>query len=419
MPKALTPSQTKEFIINHLMIKEWPAVMGPPGIGKSELVFEVGEEFDLKVLDIRLSSYLPEDMTGLPVVNDKTGKASYNPFDTFPLEGDPIPNGYSGWLIFLDEITSASEEMMAAIYSLLLGHTVGGKKVHPKAVIVAAGNRSTDSAIARPLPDTLISRMAVCEMKASAKDWIKWAESPRADKIRHESVISFIKKYPDMLVSQVDPKTREENEPFHSPRGWGRMMKIVNLHESQSKKNVVTKKDAAGIPVPVANKGKPITPAINAMFISASGTLAATAFKEHYDDAMQLPFPWEIAQSPSSSKIPTSMAGKAELTTNLVEHFIESSETSRDAILQYMNRMDPEYTALFSETLREKLGGTATDQRLVESVNKRLGVTGIAPDKLDDDEDDDDGLIPFANASPQRANPFGSKPSVRSIPDDL
>lgn len=387
--KALSPSQTKIFVTNALLMREIPYISGPPGIGKSDLVFQIGEEWGLKVLDIRLSQMLPEDLTGLPSLNDSTGKASYNPFDTFPMEGDKIPDGYSGWLIFLDELSSASEEVMAAIYSLLLGHTIGGKKVHSKALIVGAGNRATDSAIARPLPDTLITRMLPVEMKVSSKDWLKWANDPSTDS--NQTVVDFISKYPDMLIGTIDPNKRKELETYQTPRGWGKMFKIIKLHEKEAEKNKITRKDEAGIPVPSSQTGTPITPAIAALMYSAVGTIAGQSFKEHYDEAIKLPNPWEVAQSPSSTPIPSTTIGKAKLTADLAEHFIDTQEQSRDAILKFMNRMDPEHAAMFTQMLVEKLGNTASDVKLIEKTKVRLNIV----DSITTPNDLDDEHIPF------------------------
>lgn len=382
--KTLTPSQTKEFITNALMIREIPYISGPPGIGKSDVVTQIADEFGLKLLDIRLSQMLPEDLTGLPSLNEKTGKAEYNPFDTFPMEGDAIPNGYNGWLIFLDELSSSSEEVMAAIYSLLLGHRVGGKKVHSKALIVAAGNRATDSAIARPLPDTLITRMLPIEMRVNVKDWIKWASDPEnkaTDDKSTESIVEFIKKYPDMLLETMDPTKRGELETYATPRGWGKMFKLVTLHEKQVSKKYQKSppKDAAGIPMDSADDvpGAPISASIKAMMDAAVGTMAAQSFKEHYDETMQLPYAWDVAGSPTSTRIPSTTIGKAKLTSNLAEYFIGTQEQSRDAILVFMNRMDSEHSALFAEIIAENLGSSASDIRLIEDVKKRLNVNSI------------------------------------------
>lgn len=381
MTQTLTPSEMKDFITDCLMIREIPYVSGPPAIGKSDIVAEVADELGLFLLDIRLSQYLPEDMTGLPSLNEKSGKAQYNPFETFPMVGDPIPAGYNGWMIFLDELSSASEEIFAAIYSLLLGHRVGGKKVHPKAVIVAAGNRTCDSAIARELPDTLITRMLPATMMVSSKDWLEWAKRKNG----HEGVIDFIKKYPDMLNSTVDPTKREELETFNTPRGWGKAFKIMHFHEKTSAKQKVTRKDAAGIPMETSTASLPITPRIHAMLESAVGMAAAKSFQEHYDEAISLPYPWEIAQSPSSARIPNNMIGKAKLTNDLAEFFIDTQDQSRDAILVYMNRMEPEQTQLFVQTIIEKIGDTPTDRRMIDNIKKRLNVTDIAVPSQDPD----------------------------------
>lgn len=377
MTQTLSPSEMRTFIENAIMIREIPYVAGPPGIGKSDIVAQVADDFGLKLLDVRLSQMLPEDLTGLPSLDSKTGKAEYNPFSTFPMAGDKVPDGFNGWLIFLDEMSSATEEVFAAIYSLLLGHRVGGKPVHPKAVIVAAGNRASDSAIARELPDTLISRMLPATMAVNPKDWIMWATDPKTK--GHEGVIDFIKKYPEILNTTVDASKREELETFPTPRGWGKAFKIMHFHEKKASKNRITRKDAAGIPMDgTGNPSTPVTPDIHAMLEAAVGMAAAKSFQEHYDEAISLPYPWEIAQSPSSARIPNNTIGKAKLTADLADFFIGTAEQSRDAILQYMNRMEAEQSALFAQMLIEKLGDTPSDRRLIDQVKKRLNVTDIS-----------------------------------------
>jgi MoxR-like ATPase len=220
--EALTPSQTEKFIIEALKRKKIPYVAGPPGIGKSEIVMKVAQDFNLKLIDIILSQMQPEDLAGIPVTNEKTGRASYYVFDVFPLEGDPLPkdkdgDDMDGWLIFLDELSSASEEVMAAIYKLLLDRKVGNYNLHKKAIIVGAGNRESDSAIARRLPDTLITRMLPVTMKVSAKDWLNWANDPNNPK-GNSVVNAYIKKFPDSLLRTGDIAARKElRKPLSPP----------------------------------------------------------------------------------------------------------------------------------------------------------------------------------------------------------
>jgi hypothetical protein len=363
-----TPSEIKKFITNALLIRKIPYIAGPPAIGKSDLNFQVAEEFNLYPLDIRLSQKLPEDLTGLPIRNEITNKAEYIPFDTFPMEGDQIPDGYDGWLVFLDELSSASDEVWAAIYSLLLGHTVGGRRLHSKALIVAAGNRASDSAIARELPDTLITRMLTATMKVCPKDWLKWAAIPKND--INIGVRDFIEKNPDMLLSQIPSSNREELESYGTPRGWESVSKLANLHEKVTE-GANFKEDLSK----ANQKTEMITEDIAHSMYAAVGFMEGKAFIEFYNERMTIPYPWEVAQSASSIRIPTSAIARAELTEELAKHFMESGAQSREALLVYMNRNDNEARALFCSLIEQALGQTISDVSLMDDINKRLMVT--------------------------------------------
>lgn len=375
--KILKPSEVFEFIENALRCipPEIPYVAGPPGIGKSDLNAQAAEMFNLKLVTQHLSQKLPEDLTGMPRFNPDTNKAEYTPFDVFPMEDDPLPfdeNGeeMDGWLIFLDELADAPDEILSAIYPLLLGHTVGGRKLHEKALLCAAGNRATDSALARELPDTLITRMLVCEMKVSPADWIAWGRSLPVKK-KNERVIEFIEKNTDMLLSTKKSEDREELESFGTPRGWAKAMSIVNLHERRMEKAATdTGKDF---------EGAPLTEVAKHMLEAAVGTMETRQFVEFYEETLKIPYAWDIAQAPASTIIPPTTLGKAQVTSSLAEYYAENlgSTTSCDNILQYMNRMPSENAAVFADMLKEKLPQTSGAKEKLAHVVKVLGVNII------------------------------------------
>lgn len=386
--KPLTPKQVYSFVETAIKCGEVPYISGPPGIGKSDIMAQVADDWGLKLVDIRLSQMLPEDLTGLPQVDTKTGKATYLPFNTFPLEGDDLPidptdgSTYNGWLVFTDELSSTTDETLAAVYNLFLGRMVGGKKLHEKAILVSAGNRASDSAIARPLPDTILTRILPVEMKANSKDWVKWAKANNCNSV----VIDFIDKNPDMLLSTIDFSKREELETYATPRGWGKVSNIVNYHENKVKKSgePVGLKDSAGLPTgSMEIPNKPLNYATVFLITAAVGTIAAQSFKEVYNEALTIPEVWDVAQSPSSCVIPGTLIGKATLTNKLGDYYMGSDEQVRDKILQYMNRMDSEHRALFSQTIKDELGSSPSDNALIKSINKRLNITGIKGDVED------------------------------------
>ena len=373
--KPYTPVEAMAFIETCLKIKEIPYLAGPPGVGKSAIVAQVADKYDLELLDIRLSQMLTEDLTGIPSIDPTLGKAKYNPFTTFPMVGDPIPAGKNGWLIFLDELSSASEEILAAVYSLLHGHTIGGHRVHPKARIVAAGNRSSDSAIARDLPDTIISRVLPIEVRADINSWELHAKEVNV----HPELVTFLVKNPDFLISQVDPNKRGELETYPNPRSWMKVAKLVAQHEKESKAQRITRKDKAGIPIPAGDDVQSIEEFTERAIAACVGDMAAHAFVEHYNESVSLPYAWEVAQSPASARIPGSPVGQVQMVMTLVEYFIEAKEASRDGVLQYLNRMEGEHRELFADTLGEKIGSTATDLALLKRVKQRLNVDFSKP----------------------------------------
>ena len=210
-----------------------PFIQSSPGMGKSSIVKEIASEYGLKLIDCRLSSMEPTDLNGLPWFNE--GKAEFQPFSFFPLEHSPIPEGYSGWLLFLDEFNSASRAVQAAAYRLVLDREVGMHKLHSHCFVVAAGNKLTDNAIVSRLSTAMLSRVVHLNMEVSFEDWRdNFALSNEID----ERVISYLSMYPDKLMC-FDPE--KEDETFPSPRTWEFVSKLIKAN------NGIVNNDSVGL----------------------------------------------------------------------------------------------------------------------------------------------------------------------------
>src|SRR4051812_19434815 len=79
-------------------IKQPVSVWGHPGIGKSEIVRQVGTQMNLPVQDVRAVLLDPVDLRGLPIVTSK-GKAHWATPEFLPTSGAGI--------LFLDELNRA------------------------------------------------------------------------------------------------------------------------------------------------------------------------------------------------------------------------------------------------------------------------------------------------------------------------
>lgn len=194
-----------------------PFLHSSPAQGKSSLAKKLAEQYKLKVIDLRLTELDSTDLSGLPYFND--GKAEFMPFNTFPLQDTPIPEGYTGWLIILDEFNSANQAVMAAAYKLVLDRQVGQHKLHDKVAMIACGNLETDNAIVNPMSSALISRFAHFNIDINVDDWLEWASQAGID-YRITSYLSFKK-------SNLYSFKPDATEPYASPRTWEMVSKVI------------------------------------------------------------------------------------------------------------------------------------------------------------------------------------------------
>lgn len=207
--KELLPTALKSGLV--------PMLHGSPGLGKSAVVRQIAKQYKLKLIDLRLSQCEPTDLLGFPFMQN--GRSGYAPMDTFPLEVDPIPAGYEGWLLFLDELPSAPIAVQAASYKLILDRMVGLYKLHPKVAVVGAGNLETDGAIVNPISTALASRMLHLFVEFNVKDWLNWAHENQFD----HRITSFIEFRPDKAYTFKPDSTELA---YACPRTWESSNKI-------------------------------------------------------------------------------------------------------------------------------------------------------------------------------------------------
>lgn len=211
----VTPRQAVRMIGQCLEVGLVPFLQGSPGIGKSAIGNGLTDMFNLAMVDHRLSTSPPEDMSGLPYFEDRPyGKvACFAPFaDLFPIEGMPLPKGRDGWLVFLDEYNSAKKDTQAASYKLLLDRMTGQKKLHENVGIVLAGNLATDRAIVNSLSTAAQSRLIHLEMQVSYHDWL------RDVAIKHDydpRIIGYISQFEEDLM---DFNPLHSDKTFSCPR---------------------------------------------------------------------------------------------------------------------------------------------------------------------------------------------------------
>ena len=118
-PAQLLTVLEREFLStqegHHTPVMLW----GPPGVGKSQMVTQIGQRHGMPVIDIRLSQMEPSDLRGIPF---RVGELVE--WAVPAMLPDAQRHGGQG-ILFLDEITSVPPSVSAAAYQLILDRRLG------------------------------------------------------------------------------------------------------------------------------------------------------------------------------------------------------------------------------------------------------------------------------------------------------
>ena len=312
-------------------------LFGSPGIGKSHIVHQIAKEHGLKVIDVRLAQCDPTDICGFPTITGE--KASYKPMDTFPIEGDAIPKGYNGWLLFLDELNSAAPSVQSASYKIILDRMVGNHNLHKNVAIVAAGNLETDNAIVQPMSTALQSRMSHLELVVDAKEWVEWASSHGID----YRITSYINFKPDALYTFSPDHT---DKTYASPRTWEFANRVLQVADSSS-------------------------PECLPMLAATISEGVAREFLGFCKIHLDLPKLSEIIQSPTTISVPTEPSILYAMTGALGAN---ANEENVSPLMKYITRLPVEFQVV---TLREIV---RRNKKLIQNEAVRSWVTQSATD---------------------------------------
>jgi hypothetical protein len=144
---------------------------GAPGIGKSDIVRQIAAELNIKLIEFRANLREPVDCRGIPVADLTTGVTRWLVPDELPRADR---DGEFG-ILFLDELNTASPQMQAALFQLVLERRLGDYVLPPGWTIIAAGNRVSDRAAAQRMPTALRNRFAHIYVTPDVAAWANWA----------------------------------------------------------------------------------------------------------------------------------------------------------------------------------------------------------------------------------------------------
>lgn len=339
MLQQVSLKQATEFAFQTLKANLVPFLSSSPGIGKSAAVHQLAKRFNLKVIDIRLAQEDPTALGGFPsIVN---GRSTYAPPERFPLEGDKIPDGYKGWLIFFDEINSAPRSVVSAAYKIVLDRMIGEKHLHPNVRMIAAGNLATDNAIVNEMGTAMRSRVVHIHVTTHSDNWLDFAAKAGFD----SRVVSYL-HYQANKINSFKQFGSSSDETFACERTWEFVSKILKANYPDETK-----------PVPAD-----VAPLL-------AGTVGSTAYEfVTYTEAFKdLPTIQQVLANPCGCALPVAPAVRYLMTGMLVGN---TTMDNADKIATYVDRLPKEFAMVFIKLLWGKSDKFLSVPKVAELLDK-------------------------------------------------
>ncbi len=210
-----------------------PVVLfGAPGVGKTAALQEWTARAGRGCVLLNATSVLAFDLIGMPVASK-----GVSVFTTPTWLAEIVHTGKSEGLLVLDELGTASPEVVPA-FAQLLGERRCGPHHLPRGwAVIGTSNRPGDRALSRPLPAHLVNRVACWTVQPSAEAWCAWARRQPLGALPPE-LVAYVGS-PDFEPWLDEMNPRGVNEPWTSFRsltlGVGDLLAMAEVTTGERK----------------------------------------------------------------------------------------------------------------------------------------------------------------------------------------
>ncbi|MDR0887463.1 MAG: MoxR family ATPase [Candidatus Nomurabacteria bacterium] len=215
-------------------------VLGPTGIGKSEVIHQLAEERKMKVIDVRLLLWALTDLKGVPYPDETHTFTKWLQNDVLPQIGR---DGESG-ILLLEELVSAPRSVQAAAYQLTLDRKIGEYQLPDGWFILATGNREQDDGVYVRMPAPLADRFEIHEVETDFQDW----KSHVILRGLNPAVVGYLSSDPNALYTFTPNSGKLV---FATPRSW---VAVADLLDCRLSGKALAAKCEANVGVDEATK---------------------------------------------------------------------------------------------------------------------------------------------------------------------
>ncbi len=206
-------------------------LMGPPGIGKTQIMEQVARECQIGLVSYTITHHTRQSAIGLPFISQKNygGEekhvTEYTMSEIVAAIYDKMEaTGLKEGILFIDEINCVSETLAPAMLQFLQYKTFGNHKIPDGWIIAAAGNPPEYNKSVRDFDIATLDRVKKIDVEA---DFGVWKEYAKLAEI-HPAIISYLTSKPHYFY-QVE--TTVDGKIFATPRGWEDLSRFLEVYE--------------------------------------------------------------------------------------------------------------------------------------------------------------------------------------------
>ncbi len=206
-------------------------LMGPPGIGKTQIMEQVARECGIALVAYTITHHTRQSAIGLPFISEKEYGGEKKQVTEYTMSEivasvyDKMEEtGLREGILFIDEVNCVSETLAPAMLQFLQYKTFGNHKIPDGWIITAAGNPPEYNKSVREFDIATLDRIKRIDVEADFNVWKEYAAKVNI----HSAVLSYLMARPQYFY-QVE--TTVDGKIFATPRGWEDLSEFLKVYE--------------------------------------------------------------------------------------------------------------------------------------------------------------------------------------------
>ena len=174
-------------------------LMGPPGIGKTQIMEQVARECGIALVAYTITHHTRQSAIGLPFISEKEYGGEKKQVTEYTMSEivasvyDKMEEtGLREGILFIDEVNCVSETLAPAMLQFLQYKTFGNHKIPDGWIITAAGNPPEYNKSVREFDIATLDRIKRIDVEADFNVWKEYAAKVNI----HSAVLSYLTARP-------------------------------------------------------------------------------------------------------------------------------------------------------------------------------------------------------------------------------